>query len=928
MHAQGNGTSPRWDQPLVRGLVLVSTVVLAWAILTIGAASGEVDLREGELATRNYIAQRSNEVVDQNATQALQDAAAEQVESVTSRDESMEQQVNRDLSELFAAVRSGVLSPAPEWVETLSLPPTSTTTTTTPTTASTPTAEPSTTTSSLTTVTEPASSTEGEDDSATPTDGEPETGAEGESEGEAPVTTAAPTTAAPSTTEAPPESLVSTPLPPARVTLTGRVFLDFDSDGAITESGTYPEVGLELMTVRAISPFGEGYDTFTQSNGDFSLEVPEGVWEVVVDSQDADLPPGFTIYLPSRSQQVVCLGADAECPVDPVPFLPLIRPIQLQNQEILRSYPQLNTSSVATLVEVAADDVIRQVSGIAPGLVEIERAALTLMVDSFADEIKSEDLLSAQSSILSDPPVVFIDDARNPTAGETAADIAASFLRPNSLFDTGATAELRQEAREAQEAVTVSFRSGQPIIDEGQPLTRLAIDAISQTGAATGRPAQEAGVLVVLGAVVAVLSLYLYRFRLDLWERVQLITLFGLLTVLAAGAVRGATFIGDVFGYEVGIYVLPAVAFGYFAAVLLDNRVGILMAVALAVITAVGTRDAGATTYALLATLAPVGFVSAASSRRAFRNSVAVSAASLAVIAAATAWIFHTSIAQAPGGIMLQAGVLAFASSLIAALVALAAMSFFESIFDVTTTLRLLDLTDRNHEALQLLQEKAFGTFNHSLMVGTLASAAATAIGANNLLARAAAYYHDLGKTENPQFFIENQFGTINPHDQMPPEQSAEVIRRHVIDGMNLATRYRIPSAVTEGIVTHHGTGIIRFFYDKALGVYGEEQVNVDDYRHVGEKPRSREMAIVMLADGVEGACRAAFQTGYGEGAPPEPTLQAIGSVIDGIIREKMSDFQLNEASLTFAELQSIRNAFVEAMSGHYHQRIKYPNFP
>ncbi len=298
------------------------------------------------------------------------------------------------------------------------------------------------------------------------------------------------------------------------------------------------------------------------------------------------------------------------------------------------------------------------------------------------------------------------------------------------------------------------------------------------------------------------------------------------------------------------------------------------------------------------------------------------------MIAAATAWIFHTSLTQSPVGVMLQAAVLAFATSLIAALVALAAMAYFESVFDVTTTLRLLDLTDRNHAALQLLQEKAFGTFNHSLMVGTLAGAAATAIGANNLLARAAAYYHDLGKTENPQFFIENQFGTVNPHDQMSPEDSAAVIRRHVTDGMRLAARYRIPSSVAAGIITHHGTAVMRFFYDKAMGRYGEENVEVDDYRHVGEKPRSKEMAILMLADGVEGACRAAFQATSGRDSPSEPTLQAIGAVIDGIIRDKMSDLQLNEASLTFADIQSIRNAFIDAMSGHYHQRIQYPNFP
>ena len=927
MIASGNRSPAPWERTLIRWLVLVSTVMLAWATLTVGAASGEVELAEGDLATRPYVAQRSSDVVDREATRSLRDAAAEQIDGVTSRNESIEQQVSDDLSDLFAAVRRGVLGTQPEWLETLSLPPTSTTTTTILPPSTTTTTAPSTTTTTTTTTapattSEPASQTEPDE---APPAGEDEGGTAAGAED--PDTETTSTTLAPTTTTSATTTTTTLP-PPATVTLVGRVFLDFNADSFITESGDYPEVGVELVTVRALAPTGEGHDTQTQANGDFSLEVPEGVWDVIVDSADPDLPPDFTVFLPRRSQQIVCLGIGAECGLAPIPFTPLTRPATLQVPELLRSYPQLDESSVATLVEVATDDVIRQALGEPPGLVEIEQAALTLTADSFAEEIKSEELLSAQSRILSDPPVVFIGDVRHPAAGEAASDIAASFLRPNSLLDSGATEQLRSEARDSQEEVTVSYRSGQPIVSEGEPLTRLIIDAIDQTGAATGRPVREAGVLVVLGAVTAVLALYLSRYRSDLWDQIHLLTLFGLLTVLASGAVRFVTFVGEVFGYEVGVYVFPAVAFGYFTAVLLDHRVGILMAVIVAVVTALGTGDAGATVYALLATLAPVGFVSAVSSRRAFRNSVAVSAAALAVIAAATAWIFHTSINESPMGTMLQAAVLAFASSLIAALVALAAMAFFESVFDVTTTLRLLDLTDRNHAALQLLQEKAFGTFNHSLMVGTLAGAAASAIGANNLLARAAAYYHDLGKTENPSFFIENQFGTVNPHDQMSPEESAEVIRRHVTDGMKLAARHRIPSSVAAGIITHHGTGVMRFFYDKAMGLYGEEKVSVDDYRHVGQKPRSKEMAILMLADAVEGACRAAFQSTPGEGSPSEPTLQAIAAVTDGIIREKMSDLQLNEASLTFADIQTIRNAFIEAMSGHYHQRIQYPNFP
>jgi hypothetical protein len=262
----------------------------------------------------------------------------------------------------------------------------------------------------------------------------------------------------------------------------------------------------------------------------------------------------------------------------------------------------------------------------------------------------------------------------------------------------------------------------------------------------------------------------------------------------------------------------------------------------------------------------------------------------------------------------------AFGVSAIASLIGLAALQFFESAFDITTSLSLLDLTDRNHEALQLLQEKAFGTFNHSLMVGTLAHAAARAIGANALLARAMAYYHDLGKTENPTMFIENQFGIQNPHDFLTPLESAEVIRRHVSDGIVLAKQFKIPSDVATGIVSHHGDGIMRYFYEKARAQNGDD-VNPNDFRHVGHKPTTAETAIVMLSDSLEAACRANFQT-------EEPTPEAIEKVVNRVIDEKLNDGQLSESPLTLAEMTLIRSAFLDSLVGHYHQRIAYPNFP
>jgi putative nucleotidyltransferase with HDIG domain len=262
-----------------------------------------------------------------------------------------------------------------------------------------------------------------------------------------------------------------------------------------------------------------------------------------------------------------------------------------------------------------------------------------------------------------------------------------------------------------------------------------------------------------------------------------------------------------------------------------------------------------------------------------------------------------------------------FVASLVAAGVAVMLLAAFEQIFDITTTLRLLDVIDRNHPALLLIQEEAWGTFNHSLMVGTLADKAARRIGANNLLVRAAAYYHDIGKTENPTFFIENQFGIPNPHDHLPPEESAHVIRQHVIDGQVLAKRYRIPSEVAQGIVSHHGNGIMRYFSEKARQMYGDENVDIEDYRHHGVKPRSREMGILMLADALEGATRAVFDR-------EEPTPERIASVVERVVGEKVTDGQLDQCALTLGDLTDVKEAFIDALVGHYHQRIPYPNFP
>jgi hypothetical protein len=594
--------------------------------------------------------------------------------------------------------------------------------------------------------------------------------------------------------------------------------------------------------------------------------------------------------------------------------------VATQVSELVAQFPTINREALDTLSSYATQDVFKAAIGESLILEPINAAAQSRMLTEFERQIR-DNLLEVQRSVAANPPGVLAGTVLDPAAQAAAAALVNFALTPNWLYDAEATQLARDQAAEEVPDVTTVFLPNQNIVLRGEPLSAFHIAAIGATGAASGRPGQEAGLLAVLAVLVGALGFYLARFRPEFWTRPRMAALLGLLIVLAAVGVRLTVTLQESVQDPSAWYALPGVVFGLMAAVLFDSRIAVLMAVALAVLAATATRDPGVATYALLSTMIPVGFVSSLSSRGSYRRAVLASAVVVAGIAAAVAWFFHTNPDQAPWETMFQGAGWALGVSLLTALLGLAALQFFESAFDITTSLSLLELTDRNHEALLLLQEKAFGTFNHSLMVGTLADAAARAVGANPLLARAAAYYHDLGKTENPTYFIENQFGAANPHDDLTPRQSVEVIRKHVSDGVELARRFKIPSEVAEAIVTHHGDGIMRFFYEKARLVEGNDVIDPDEFRHIGHKPRSAETAIVMLADSLEAACRAVF-------AEEEPTQQAIEKVVARVVDEKMNDGQLSESSLTLGQLNRARIAFFEALVGHYHQRIAYPNFP
>lgn len=241
---------------------------------------------------------------------------------------------------------------------------------------------------------------------------------------------------------------------------------------------------------------------------------------------------------------------------------------------------------------------------------------------------------------------------------------------------------------------------------------------------------------------------------------------------------------------------------------------------------------------------------------------------------------------------------------------------FIERIFKITTDLTLLELTDFNHPLLKDLARNAPGTFNHTMMMATLAETASEAVGANPILARVGAYFHDIGKSLDPDTFVENQLNTENKHEKLPPERSAQLIQNHVKRGIELAESYELPHEVINFIPMHHGTMVISFFFDKAKNLYGEEKVNIKDYRYLGPKPNTKETAIVMLADACESTVRSLT----------DADAEKIENVINNIVNARLEDGQLDEAPLTFRDIKKIKESFHNILIGQHHKRIKYPN--
>jgi len=536
----------------------------------------------------------------------------------------------------------------------------------------------------------------------------------------------------------------------------------------------------------------------------------------------------------------------------------------------------------------------------------IELETLAVIGEVMRQEIREEDISQTRNRV---PRLIGLDLSDEEAAVATA--LTRAFVVSNSFLDPEATAEARTAAREDVGPVARRFEEDQVIIREGDRVRALDIEALEQFGLRQTRTQWTdiagSGLLAILG--VTVFYLYLGRFEPDVvWNGQQpvLLALLSIIFVLGSGLMVPQ---GGVLRY-----LAPAPALAMMLTATLGRHAGVASAVFLGAIT--GVLADGSLDMAMYATIG--GLIAALALDRVERIGELFRAGAFVALGHVTMLgIFHLVEAGALPSELIASTLAGVINGGISSSLALGGLFLIGPLFDIVTTMRLIELSRPEHPLLQRMLREAPATYHHSLMVANLAEQGAEGIEANALLTRVGAYYHDIGKMARPYFFSENQAKGLNPHDRLDPETSAEVIVGHVTDGLKLARRYRLPSQIRAFIPEHHGSSKVSFLYHKAVQLAGgEELVDEANFRYPGRKPQSRETALVMLADGSEAAVRS---------AAPE-SGEEVASIVNHIIDQRIGDGQLIESGLTLEDVETIREVFASALRGTFHPRIKYPD--
>lgn len=486
-------------------------------------------------------------------------------------------------------------------------------------------------------------------------------------------------------------------------------------------------------------------------------------------------------------------------------------------------------------------------------------------------------------------------------------EICESQIKANYFFDQSKTDEAIKEALKGVSKVMI--KKNQIIVKEGEPITQKQINILTELGL-IGEDISKDYIytyIILFFYVLFVLILqyiYMKNENNKILNNTKLVFLILLLNLLSLIIARVFTL--------VSVFLIPIACTPILMTVFLGSKISIVInSFNLLFIGIIIGFDPQIILVAIVANIISSLTLKKVNQRNDILYSTAYLAVSSAIIVLSSGILLSNNIKRILIDVALATG-----GAFISGILAMGLLPFLESSFNLVTNMKLLELSNPNNLLLKRLLMEAPGTYHHSIMVANLAEVAAEEVGANPMLVRVGAYYHDIGKIKRPFFFGENQLGGVNPHDKISPALSTTIIISHVKDGLELAKEYDVPTIVTDMIAQHHGTTLVKYFYYTLKNnSENPDLIKEDDFRYPGPKPQTKEAAIIMMADSVEAAVRSI----------QEPTLDKIEAMVNNIIKDKLNSNQLNECDLTFKDLEVIKACFLKVLKGIYHHRIEYP---
>ncbi len=523
-------------------------------------------------------------------------------------------------------------------------------------------------------------------------------------------------------------------------------------------------------------------------------------------------------------------------------------------------------------------------------------------------------------------------DSMPAEARMAAVAIAQATVRPNFSYNQLITESRRREAREAVPEVVIQVQRGTSIVREGEVITQAQFETLHAMAEARGSYG-TGSLFVALSFFAGLVFLALYMFSAGFIKKFSTrprdIEAVAFLALVTIGFGRLITELSEPLATITGMgmtdtsfwYLVPVAGGAMLVRILVNSEMAMVWTLATSLMLGVQMEHQVLyTIFFICSGLTAAGGIAHTKERvnvlRAGLLTGFVNAAGALLINLLQ--VQMGDIGGVNGAQPLWDMGFAFLGGNLSAIMVLGMVPMFE-LFGFVTDYKLLELANLNHPLLRQLMLRAPGTYHHSVIVGSLSEAAAEAIGCNALMTRVSCYFHDIGKAVKPSYFIENLRDAPNPHDRLAPHQSARILINHVLDGAAMARQYKLPKPIVDGILMHHGTGIIQYFYAKAVEQAGDGMhVEPDDFRYPGELPNTRETGIILLADKAEAACRTL----------KDPTAESIRAMIQKLVNGAVVDGQLEKCPLTISELYTIIDTFTETLLGIYHHRIEYPGMP